>query len=54
LNGGKRRAFLAKGVAKSVRTQSGRKKEDWRDFSKIECQIFLSKEIVSGHPVYHV
>ena len=26
------------------------KKEDWKDFSNVECQIFLSKEIVLGHP----
>jgi hypothetical protein len=30
----KRRAFLAEGVAKSARTQSGRKKEVWKDFQK--------------------
>ena len=26
------------------------KKEDWKDFSKVGCQVFLSKEIILGHP----
>ena len=30
--------------------QSGRKKEVLERFSKDECQVFLSKEIVLGHP----
>ena len=30
--------------------QSGKEKEDWRDFSKVECQVLLSKEIILGHP----
>jgi hypothetical protein len=29
---------------------SGKEKEDWRDFSKIGCQVLLSKEVVLGHP----
>ena len=42
--------FSAKGVAKKARTPSGKEKEDWRDFSKIGCQVLLSKEVVLGHP----
>ena len=41
---------MAKGVAKKARTPSGKEKEDWRDFSKIGCQVLLSKEVVLGHP----
>jgi hypothetical protein len=50
LSGGKRRAFFGRRCCKNARTQSGRKKEDWKDFQKVECQIFLSKEIILGHP----
>ena len=42
--------FSAKGVAKKARMPSGKEKEDWRDFSKIGCQVLLSKEVVLGHP----
>ena len=42
--------FSAKGVAKKARMPSGKEKENWRDFSKIGCQVLLSKEVVLGHP----
>jgi hypothetical protein len=44
------RAFFGKGCCEKARTPSGKEKEDWRDFSKIGCQVLLSKEIVLGHP----
>ncbi len=50
----RRENILGKRCCKNVRTPSGRKKENWRDFSEIGCRVFLSKEIVLGHPVYHV
>ena len=50
LNGVEGRAFFGKRCCKNVRTPSGRKKEDWKDFSKVGCQVFLSKEIILGHP----
>ena len=46
----KKESIFGRGCCKSARMQSGRKKEDWKDFSKVECQIFLSREIVLGHP----
>ena len=42
--------FSAKGVAKMHGCQAAKEKEDWRDFSKIGCQVLLSKEVVLGHP----
>ena len=41
--------FLAKGVAKMY-GRRGKEKEDWKGFSKVGCQVLLSKEIVLGHP----
>ena len=41
---------FGKRCCKNVRMQSGRKKEVLERFSKDECQVFLSKEIVLGHP----
>ncbi len=41
---------FGKRCCKNVRTPSGKEKEDWRDFFKAECRVFLSKEIVLGHP----
>ena len=46
----KKESIFGRRCCKNVRTQSGRKKEDWKDFSNGGCQIFLSKEIVLGHP----
>ena len=43
------RAFLAKGVAKMYGRQAAKEKEDWRDFSKVGCQVLLSREVVLGH-----
>ena len=43
-------AFFGKGCCENVRMPSGKEKEDWRDFSKIGCQVLLSKEVVLGHP----
>ena len=55
LSGGKGRAFLAKGVAKMYGRQAAEKRRIGKIFSKVECQIFLSREIVLGHPcVPHV
>ena len=42
--------FSAKGVAKMHGCQAAKEKEDWRDFSKVGCQVLLSKEVVLGHP----
>ena len=50
LSGVKRRAFFGRRCCKNVRVQSGRKKGGLERFSKVECQVFLSKEIVLGHP----
>ncbi len=43
-------AFFGEGCCENVRVPSGKEKEDWRDFSKVECRILLSKEIIFGHP----
>ncbi len=43
-------AFFGEGCCENVRVQSGKEKEDWRDFLKVECQVLLSKEIILGHP----
>jgi len=43
-------AFLGEGCCENVRVPSGKEKEDWRDFSKVECQVLLSKEVILGHP----
>ena len=43
-------AFFGEGCCENVRVPSGKEKEDWRDFSKVECQVLLSKEVVLGHP----
>jgi hypothetical protein len=50
LSGGEGRAFFGKGCCENVRTPNGKEKEVWRDFSKVGCQVLLSKEIVLGHP----
>ena len=42
--------FSAKGCCENVRMPSGKEKENWRDFSKVECQVLLSKEVILGHP----
>ncbi len=42
--------FLAKGVAKMYGRQAVEKRRFGEVFSKIECQEFLFKEIVLGHP----
>ena len=43
-------AFFGEGCCENVRVLSGKEKEDWRDFSKVGCQVLLSEEIVLGHP----
>ena len=50
LGSGEKESIFGKRCCKNVRTPSGREKEDWRGFSKIGCQVFLSREIVLGHP----
>ena len=46
----KKENIFGKRCCKNVRMKSSRKKEDWKDFSKVECQVFLSREIILGHP----
>ena len=43
-------AFFGEGCCENVRVPSGKEKEDWRDFSKVKCQVLLSKEVILGHP----
>ena len=50
LSSGKRRAFLAKGVAKMHGRQAAEKRRIEKVFQKIGCQVFLFKEIILGHP----
>ena len=50
MSSGEGRAFFGKGCCENVRTPSGKEKEDWKGFSKVGCQVFLSKEIILGHP----
>ncbi len=50
LSRGEGRAFFGKRCCENVRMPSGKEKEDWRDFSKVGCRVFLSKEIALGHP----
>ena len=47
---GEERAFLAKGVAKMYGRQAAEKRKFGEEFSKVGCQVFLSKEIILGHP----
>ncbi len=42
--------FLAKGVAKMYRCEAAEKEKIKEMFSKIGCQLLLSKEIILGHP----
>jgi hypothetical protein len=42
--------FLAEGVAKMYGCKAAEKRRFGKIFKKDECQIFLSKEIVLGHP----
>ncbi len=42
--------FSAKDVAKMFGCKAARKKGDQKDSSKLKCQLFLSKEIILGHP----
>ena len=42
--------FSAKGVAKMHRCRAARKKKIGEIFSKVECRVLLSKEVVLGHP----
>ncbi len=42
--------FFGKGCCENVRMPSGKEKENWRDFSKVGCQVLLSEEVVLGHP----
>jgi hypothetical protein len=46
----RRESIFGKRCCKNVRTPSGKEKEDWRDFSKVGCQVFLSEEIILVHP----
>ena len=50
LSGVEGRAFLARGVAKMYGCQAAEKRRFGEDFSKVGCQVFLSKEIILGHP----
>ena len=50
LSSGEGRAFLAKGVAKMYGRQAVEKRRFGEVFSKIECQVFLFKGIILGHP----
>jgi hypothetical protein len=43
-------AFFGEGCCENARVPSGEEKEDWRDFSKVGCQVLSSKEVVLGHP----
>jgi hypothetical protein len=42
--------FSAKGVAKMHGCRAAKKKKVGEIFSKVECQVLLSKEVVLGHP----
>ena len=37
----KKKSIFGKGCCKNVRMQSGRKKEDWKDFSKLNAGCFV-------------
>ena len=50
LSSGEGKAFFAKGVAKMYGRQAAKKKRIGKVFSKVGCQVLLSKEIVLGHP----
>ena len=41
---------MAKGVAKMYGRQAAEKRRIGKVFQKVECQVFLFKEIVLGHP----
>jgi formylmethanofuran dehydrogenase subunit A len=54
LSGGKRRAFFGRRCCKNVRVQSGRKKEVWKDFQKMDAKYFCLRKLFWDTPVYHV
>ena len=53
LSGGKRRAFLAEGVAKMYGCKAAEKRR-FGKISKIECQIFCLRKLFWDTLVYHV
>ncbi len=50
LSSGKKESIFGKRCCKNARTQKRQKKGGLERFSKDGCQVFLSKEIVLGHP----
>ena len=42
--------FSAKGVAKMHECQAAKEEKIGEVFQKVGCQVFLSKEIILGHP----
>ena len=54
LSGGKRRAFLAEGVAKMYGRKAAEKRRFGKIFKKDECQIFCLRKLFWDTLVYHV
>ena len=54
LGSGKRRAFLAEGVAKMHGLKAAEKRRFGKIFKKDECQIFCLRKLFWDTLVYHV
>jgi len=54
LSSGKRRAFLAKGVAKMHGRQAAEKRRFREVFSKSDAKYFCLRKLFWDTPVYHV
>jgi hypothetical protein len=54
LSGGRRRAFLAEGVAKMHGRKAAEKRRFGKIFKKDECQVFRLRKLFWDTLVYHV
>ena len=54
LSGGKRRVFLAEGVAKMHGRKAAEKRRFGKIFKRDECQIFCLRKLFWDTLVYHV
>ena len=50
----KKKSIFGKRCCKNVRMQSGRKKEDWKDFQKLNAKCFCLRKLFWDTLVYHV
>ena len=50
----RRESIFGKRCCKNVRTQSGRKKEDWKDFQKLNAKYFCLRKLFWDTLVYNM